>query len=170
MPPTPAARQLVPWQGCGTDAIAVLRRLSGDNELRWSVLILAAWLGACTTSVEEARHNQWEAGNIYPANYRAEILAYLRTYLNDPANVRDAAVSEPTLRPVATGTGNRYVVCLRYAAKRASGGYAGNRDHLVSFVSGKLDRFVEIRGEQARGDQCNSAAYVPFPEAERLTR
>jgi hypothetical protein len=138
------------------------------DELRWSAFFLAAWLGACATSDDEAKVARWEAGNIYPANYRAEILAYLRTYLNDPTNVRDAAVSEPALRPV--GAGNRYVVCLRFGFKRPSGTYAGNREHLASFVSGKLDRFVEVRGEQTRGEQCNGAAYAPFPEAERLTR
>jgi len=115
----------------------------------------------------------WEAANVYPAAYKAEILAYLRTYLNDPTSVSEAAVSEPFLRPM--GLGNRYVVCVRYSAKRASGSGGADREHMAVFVSGKLDRFADLRGEQAKsdqpkGEQCSSASYAPFPEAERLTR
>jgi len=41
--------------------------------------------------------------NVYPDNYKADILAFLRTYLNDPAQIRSAAISEPALKPGATG-------------------------------------------------------------------
>jgi hypothetical protein len=116
----------------------------------------------------------WEAANVYPASYKAEILAYLRTYLNDPTNVSEAAVSAPFLRPM--GLGNRYVVCLRYSAKRSSGAAGPIREHMAIFVSGKLDRLADVRGgeqakpEQARNEQCSAATYAPFPEAERLAR
>src|SRR5436190_9462670 len=36
--------------------------------------------------------------NILPANYRADTIAFLRTWLNDTSNVRDASISEPALR------------------------------------------------------------------------
>jgi hypothetical protein len=117
----------------------------------------------------EARVAAWEAGNVYPANYRAELLAYLRTYLNDPSGVREAQVSEPVLRSV--GPGNRYVVCVRFNPRKVGGGYAGAREHMVVYVGGKLDRFVELRGEQqAKGEQCSGATYAAFPELESLTR
>ena len=32
---------------------------------------------------------------IYPKNYRPELLAFLRTYLNDPRGVRDATIADP---------------------------------------------------------------------------
>lgn len=144
--------------------------------MRWLACVLALGLAACAGEdgrTPEARLAAWEAANVYPASYRAEILAYLRTYLNDPTNVGEAFVSEPFLRPM--GLGNRYVVCVRYNAKRASGSSGAGREHMAVFVSGKLDRFTDLRGEQARaepgkGEQCNGAAYVAFPEAERLTR
>jgi len=148
--------------------------------VRWSACVLvaglAAGLAACAGEdgrTPEMRLAAWEAANLYPAAYKAEILAYLRTYLNDPSNVSEAIVSQPFLRPM--GLGNRYVVCLRYSAKRSSGSSGPAREHMAVFVSGKLDRFSDLRGEQAKpeqakSEQCSGASYAPFPEAERLAR
>jgi hypothetical protein len=141
----------------------------GETALRWSVLLIALALAACGNTLEELSKEQhkadWEAANVYPADYRAELIAYLRTYLNDPTGVRDAAISEPALKPV--GYGNRYMVCVRFNPKRAGGGggYAGAKDHLVIYAGGKLDRYIETAGEN-----CKDAAYAAFPELERLTR
>jgi hypothetical protein len=139
--------------------------------LRWSVLIPALMtalaLGACASGVgersTEERAADWNAQNVYPTNYRAELLAYLRTYLNDPTGVREAGISEPALRPA--GFGERYVVCVRFNAKGAGGGYAGAKEHLVIYVGGKLDRYVE-----AGAESCKAATYAAFPELERLAR
>ena len=38
--------------------------------------------------------------NIVPVNYKQEILDTLRQTLDDPTNVRDAAISEPALMPI----------------------------------------------------------------------
>ncbi len=37
--------------------------------------------------------------NEYPANYKSEILSAMHAYLNDPTGIRDAAISEPALKP-----------------------------------------------------------------------
>jgi hypothetical protein len=133
---------------------------------RWAPLLLAAALGACasysTEPSPEAQRAAWEAQNVYPQNYRSEILAYMRNYFNDPRNVRDAAVSDPELKPM--GLGNRYTSCLRYGLRNAGGANPPGREHVVIFVGGKLDAVREAR------DQCAGAAYTPFPELERLTR
>jgi hypothetical protein len=135
--------------------------------LRWSVLTIALALGACASGLDERpteeRKADWAAQNVYPANYRAELLAYLRTYLNDPTGVREAGIAEPALRPA--GLGERYIVCVRFNPKREGGGYAGAKEHLVIYVGGKLDRYVE-----AAGESCKAATYAAFPELERLTR
>jgi hypothetical protein len=135
--------------------------------VRRSVLLLALALAACGKTLDELSKDQrradWAAANVYPADYRAELIAYLRTYLNDPTGVREAAISEPVLKPV--GTGDRYVVCVRFNPKRSGGGYAGVKDHLVIYAGGKLDRYVE-----AAGENCKDAAYAGFPELERMTR
>ena len=102
------------------------------------------------------------AVNVFPENYRAEILAYQRSYLNDPAGIRSAAISQPALRKV--GSVERYVVCVRFNAKAPGGNYAGEREHLAIFLAGKLDQMGQTR------EQCKDASYQPFPELERLTR
>jgi hypothetical protein len=128
--------------------------------MRWTFL-LAIVLAGCTAISNRA---EVEARvNVEPANYKADILAFLRTYLNDPSQVREAAISEPMLKTI--GTDNRYVVCLRYNARTTGGRYAGARDRIAVFVSGRFDRIVE----NAR-DQCKDVALAPFPELERLTR
>ena len=100
--------------------------------------------------------------NVFPENYRAEILAYQRSYLNDPTGIRSAAISQPALRKV--GSVERYVVCVRFNAKAAGGTYASMRDHLAIFLAGKLDQMAVTR------EECKEATYGPFPELERLTR
>jgi len=99
----------------------------------------------------------------YPKNYRAELLAFLRTYLNDPTNVRSAALMEPALREV--GGRRRYVTCVRYSAKSFDGAYGPLQDRAVIYVDGRLDRLVE-----KPEDVCVGAAYAAFPELEKLTR
>lgn len=101
--------------------------------------------------------------NVLPANYRAEILAYQRSYLNDPTGIRGAMISPPALKAVGKST-ERYVVCVRFDAKNPNGAYSGVRDHLAIFQAGKLDQMGVTR------EQCRDAAYEPFPELERMTR
>jgi hypothetical protein len=119
-------------------------------------------LSACTVGrlsgdlVEDPR-------NPRPANYRPDILALLRVYLNDPTQIKDASISEPMLQSV--GERRRYVVCLRLNAKKGDGQYAGDKEYVVIFVTGRLDQMVE-----AKPEQCQAAEYQPFPEAQTLTR
>ena len=100
--------------------------------------------------------------NVHPDNYRAEILAYQRSFLNDPTGIRSAGISRPALKRL--GSTELYVVCVRFNAKAPNGGYAGVREHLAIFLAGKLDQMG------ATQEQCRDAAYEPFPELERLTR
>ena len=100
--------------------------------------------------------------NVFPEKYREEILAYQRSFLNDPTGIRTAGISQPALRKV--GSVERYVVCVRFNAKGPGGGYVGEREHLAIFLAGKLDQMGVTR------DLCKDAAYEPFPEMERLTR
>ena len=64
--------------------------------------------------------------NVYPEQYRAEILAYQRSYLNDPTGIRSAGISRPALKNV--GVGDRYVACVRFNAKGPTGAYTGVRE------------------------------------------
>ena len=147
----------------------------------------AAVLAGCTTELgptqAELRAN-WDAQNVVPQNYKNDLLAFLRTYLNNPQGVRDAAVSAPMLKRV--GPGERYVVCLRYDARDTFGKYAGRKEAAAVFVAGKLDRFAELARErpdnsEAEGaasaerpraprELCKDATLSPFPELEALRR
>lgn len=109
---------------------------------------------------------RWDAQNVMPANYKADLLAYMRTYLNDPTHVRGASVTAPFLKFV--GPGDRYIVCVRYNARNTDGKYMGSKDGAAIYVSGKLDRFVDSQRELR--EMCKDAAFGPFPELEKLTR
>lgn len=122
---------------------------------------VALSLGACGGVQNQAR----EAAdpNFAPVNYKPDIQAFLRTYLNDPTKIRGAFISEPALMQI--GGVQRYVSCLKFNARKSNGEYEGSKDRLVLFLSGRLDTMV-----MAKPDQCAKAVYQPFPEIERLTR
>jgi hypothetical protein len=136
----------------------------------WRMGLLAGLIGAalagCASGERELVGGAETKGgvsvNVFPDRYRAEILAYQRSYLNDPTGIRAAAITQPQLRKV--GSVERYVVCVRFNAKAAGGTYAGVRDHIAVFLAGKLDQMAATR------EECRDAAYEPFPELERLTR
>lgn len=134
------------------------------------VLLTALLLGGCASSSLEPTavelKARWDAQNVFPANYKADLLAYLRTYLNDPSQVRGAAVTAPFLKQV--GPGERYLVCVRYNARNTDGKYVGSKDGAAVYVSGKLDRFHDTPREVR--ELCKDAAFTPFPELEKLTR
>lgn len=141
--------------------------------MRWLALLaaLAAGLalGGCATDIEPTPADlkaRWEAQNIYPQGYKQDLLAFLRTYLNDPTNIRAAVLAPPQLKEL--GPGERYVVCVRYNARNTDGKYAGPKDGAASYVSGKLDRFFDVQREVR--EFCKDAAFAPFPELEKLTR
>jgi hypothetical protein len=128
-------------------------------------LVGAALVGCSSYEREYGAGPETKGGasvNVYPDNYRAEILAYQRTYLNDPSGIRSAAISQPAIRKI--GNIDRYAVCVRFNGKGASGAYTGVRDHLAIFLAGKLDQM----GPTA--EQCKTATYEPFPDLERLRR
>lgn len=134
--------------------------------MRWMTLLLAVLVAACSSDWKYQQEASIQAHSVFPQNYRAEIVALMRTYLNDPTGVRDAFVSEPTQRPIE-GV-NRYVSCVRYTAKKDGGQYGPSRDSLVLFRSGRLERIVDT--EIIARAQCKDAAFQPFPELQRMTR
>lgn len=101
--------------------------------------------------------------NVPPQNWRADSLAFLRSWLNDPVGIRDAAIAEPELKSI--GGTQRYVVCVRFNARKSGGGYEGVKDRQIVFTAGRLDTMID-----ARKDDCANARYQPFPELEKLTR
>lgn len=136
--------------------------------MRWLALLAVLIIGGCTTEVGPSPAElkaQWDAQNVVPQNYKNDLMAFLRTYLNDPTHIRAATVSQPQLKQV--GPGERYIACVRYNA-RVDGKYAGVKDGAAIYVSGKLDRYVSAPPEVK--EFCKDAVYAPFPELETLTR
>lgn len=132
-----------------------------------AILLLPVALAACAGS-DDGRSisftgDRSSANQPYPENYRAELLAFMRTYLNNPIGVHDAALADPVERTV--GGRLRYVTCLRFTPRESDGSYREPRERAVLFVDGRLDRVVENSGET-----CAGAVYAPFPDLEKLKR
>jgi hypothetical protein len=135
------------------------------------ILLLPLMLAGCGSSAnsggDDARSMSFVesagAEQPFPANYKPEILAFLKTYLNNPAGVHEAAIAEPVQRTV--GGRVRYVSCLRFAERQSDGSYREPRERAVVFVGGRLERILPNAAEE-----CAGAAYAAFPELQKLTR
>jgi len=132
-----------------------------------AILLLPIALAACAGG-EEGRSisftdDRGVANQPYPDNYRAELLAFMRTYLNNPVGVHDAVVAEPVQRTV--GGRVRYVTCLRFTPRESDGSYRGPRERAILYVNGRLDRMLENAS-----DICAGAVYASFPDLEKMTR
>jgi len=131
-------------------------------------VLLPILLSACLTGGEESKSISFTddrgiANQPYPGNYKREVLAFMRAYLNNPVGVRDALMAEPVQRTV--GGRLRYVSCLRYLPRESDGSYREPRERAVVYVDARLDRVLENPG-----DACSGATYAAFPELEKLTR
>jgi hypothetical protein len=133
-----------------------------------AILLLPIMLAGCMSDGDEARSISFTSDRgvgeqPFPANYRAELLAFMKTYLNNPVGVRDAVMADPVQRSV--GGRQRYVSCLRFSPKDSDGGYREARERAIVYVDGRLDHVVEKAGEL-----CAGAAYAAFPDLEKMTR
>ena len=132
-----------------------------------AILLLPLALAACAGGEDgrEAAFNidTGAANQPFPENYRAELLSFMKTYLNNPVGVHDAAMAEPVQRTV--GGRVRYVSCLRFTPRESDGSYRNQRERAILYVNGRLDRVVENASET-----CAGAVYAPFPDLEKMTR
>ena len=118
---------------------------------------LALALSACSSDKKELEENP----NVFPADYKSEILTTMTSTLDNPTNVRNAYISDPILR--AAGKDERYIVCVRSDSRNVNGQYAGSKDRIAIFYAGHLNQLID-----ATKEQCGNAAYKPFPELEHL--
>ncbi|MET0968625.1 MAG: hypothetical protein ABWY18_05440 [Tardiphaga sp.] len=129
-------------------------------------ILLPFWLAACSgggSGPISFADSQSNTGQPFPTGYRPDMLAFFRTYLNNPVGIRDAMVAEPAQRTV--GGRLRYVSCVRYTPRDTDGRYTAPQERAVAFVDTRLDRVVDNNAEL-----CAGASYAPFPELEKLTR
>jgi hypothetical protein len=134
---------------------------------RVAMLLLPVVLTACAADGDGRSFNytgeRGGADQPYPANYRAELLAFMKAYVTNPVGVHDAAMAEPVQRTVNGRV--RYVSCLRFTPRESDGSYRDVRERAVLYIDGRLDRVVENAGEI-----CAGAVYAAFPELEKMTR
>jgi len=133
----------------------MLRNAAGASLL----LVLMLAMAACSSDSSNAPAVN---PNIYPARYKQQIIATLRTVLSDPTHVRNGSISDPVLTP--TSNDQRYTVCVRYTERDfRTGQYGEPETRIAYFYGGDINQLVK-----ARDDQCVNAAYKPFPEVEKL--
>jgi hypothetical protein len=90
--------------------------------------------------------------NAYPADYRGQIVGFLRQSLVERADFRGALISPPVLRPI--GDSQRYMVCVQF------NGHSQAKTKVAIYFQGKMAQFLDTTG------QCAGAAYEPFKELE----
>lgn len=146
------------------------RRLS---ILLGALLAILSMVAGC--SALRARGDRDSRQNVFPDNYKPDLTAAMHAYLYDPTNIRDAYLTDPAIRDVDGR--KRYTVCLRFNAKNSDGRYAGSRDIMAVFASGRFDSFIDQTNAAATPalatllkEQCGMADYKPFPELQALTR
>ena len=100
--------------------------------------------------------------NVYPANYKSDILGAMHAYLDNPTGIREAAIGEPALKTKAAPPATWSVV--RFNGKKGRGNeYAGAREIAAEFMVGRFNQFIEnIK------DLCAGTTYTPFPELQNL--
>jgi hypothetical protein len=139
----------------------------GITARRAAMVLLPLTLAACASSEGgdsiSYTDDRGVAQQPFPANYRAELLAFMKTYLNNPVGVHDAVMAEPVQRTV--GGRLRYVSCLRFSSRDTDGNYREPRERAIVYVDGRLDHVVE-----KPGDLCAGAVYAAFPDLEKMTR
>ena len=139
----------------------------GISAKRIAILLLPIALAACAGGDDDRSvsliDDRGGANQRFPDNYRTEVLAFMKTYLNNPVGVHDAGMADPVQRTV--GGRLRYVSCLRFTPRETDGSYREPRERAILYVNGRLDRVAENAGEL-----CAGAVYAPFPELEKLTR
>jgi len=139
--------------------------------MRWVAICAALLLAACASSTEPSQAElkaEWESRNIAPINAKGDIVAFMRTYLNNPSGVRGAGISPPFRKNLPGDPGERILVCVRYDARTSVGNYAGVKTGAAAFRSGRFEVFYDNPRETP--DLCKDAAYQPFPELERIAR
>jgi hypothetical protein len=139
-------------------------------------VIAAVALAGCGSG--RSREEREARINVFPDNYRTDILAAMHAYVSDPTNVRDAYVSDPAIRPI--GPQHRYAACVRFNARNSDGRYMGSKDVLAIFISGRFDQFVDPSMQPGAANPssqaasikelCGQAEYKPFPELEAMAR
>jgi hypothetical protein len=175
------------------------RHAPGSPSPRRFAILLAGVVAVAALSGCAGQSYREEQPQRYPDNYKAELLQFLHSYINDPTNIRSASMAEPVLVSVDTAMERTGVEERPPPRAAGPGGAQGQQQGTESYViEGTRQRYVvcvrynakdrdgrytgirqgmavysggrfERFIEPARG-VCNQAEYKPFPELEKLGR
>ena len=112
--------------------------------------VLLIGLANCSAVLEFLHLSEKRDPNAYPANYRADLLEYLRRNPTAIASARDAYISAPSMK--LFGSESRYFVCVK------ANDEGSQLEKIAVFLSRQIVQFVDA------GEQCGTAFYQPFPE------
>jgi hypothetical protein len=91
--------------------------------------------------------------NAFPANYRTQLVGFLRQSLTNRADFRGAMISEPVIKPI--GDSQHYVVCIQFNPRSPL------KTKAAVYLSGQMTQFID-----ASPEQCANAVYAPFKELD----
>jgi hypothetical protein len=94
--------------------------------------------------------------NVYPANYKQQVVALLSTMLSDRADYRVSLIAPPVQMQV--GNSPHYGVCVQL------NGHNQHKDKVAIYLAGSITQLIDA----AQG-QCTNAAYEPFKELAAMT-
>jgi hypothetical protein len=112
--------------------------------------MLLTFLTNCSSVLEFFNLLKKENPNAYPADYRSDLLDYLKRNPTAIARAREAHISAPSMKPF--GSDSRYFVCVK------ADDDGTQIEKTAVFVAGKIIQFVDA------GEECSRAFYQPFPE------
>jgi hypothetical protein len=137
--------------------IAAMEWQFRTRALRVSLFVLIVALAGCSAGSGVGPDERAVDPNVYPANYKTDLLAYLNLHQSEMENAREASISAPTLTQLG-GSTSRYFVCLRFD------GPGARTEKLVTFFAGQINQYVDATS------QCAAAAYQPFAELSAVLR
>jgi len=127
-----------------------------------SILLVAAVAG-CSDFSLWGKPDKPIDPNVYPENYKKDVLTYLKAHPAEMLNVREASISAPALRQF--GSESRFFACLRVS------GPDWRKDKTVIFYSGGINQFIDAALASACAGHLDTSAptYVSPSTFENLT-
>jgi hypothetical protein len=116
-------------------------------------LVMAGALAGCS-GFGQKQQTAAADPNVFPANYRSTLVAFLRQSLTDRSDFHRAQISEPALKPV--GQSQHYVVCVQLNPRGQI-----KTTMAAVYLSAQMTQFVN-----ATPEQCRDAVYEPFKELD----
>jgi hypothetical protein len=136
---------------------------AGTRQVGLVALLVLALLAAALCGCAQNGPPKVEE-NVYPKDYRPDVVSLLRRKIEDPYGIREAYIAEPVLKSLPSGS-TRYIACIRFNAKNKDEQYQGAKEFAAYFFEGQLTQIVD-----AGRELCGNAAYQPFPELEKYCR